>query len=108
MTITSITSADPSSVSYTGYRCHELSLPINRVCTGQSSDSERARDQWKCAAMTPQVNRSFSFASCVSKHLIEFIAITIRLQLESRELIVVIAIQVFILVDNILSSSLHC
>ena len=28
-----------------GTRCHELSLPINRVCTGQSSDSERARYQ---------------------------------------------------------------
>ena len=36
------------------YRCLELSLPLNRVCTGQSSDSERARDQWQCAAVTPQ------------------------------------------------------
>ena len=41
----------------------------------KSSDSERARDQWQCAAVTPQVNLSFSFVSCVSKHLIEFIAI---------------------------------
>ena len=57
------------------YRCHELSLPLNRVCTGQSSDSERARDQWQCAAVTPQVNLSFSFVSCISKHLIECIAI---------------------------------
>ena len=60
------------------YRCHELSLPLNRVCilaSGQSSDSERARDQWQCATVTPQVNLSFSFVSCVSKHLIECIAI---------------------------------
>ena len=56
-------------------RCHELSLPLNRVCTGQSSDSGRARDQWQCAAVTPQVNLSFSFVSCISKHLIECIAI---------------------------------
>ena len=46
-------------------RCHELSLPLNWVCTGQSSDSERARDQWQCAAVTPQVNLSFSFVSCI-------------------------------------------
>ena len=46
---------------------------MNRVCTGQSSDSER--DQWQCAAVAPQVNLSFSFVSRVSKHLIEFIAI---------------------------------
>ena len=61
---------------------------------------DRSRDQWQCAAMTPQVNLNFSFVSCVSKHLIEF-----------RELIlgiVVSAIAVFRLVDNILSSSLHC
>ena len=57
------------------YRCHELSLPLNRVCTGRSSDSERARYQWQCAAVTPQVNLSFSFVSCISKHLIECIAI---------------------------------
>ena len=60
---------------FTRTRCHELSLPLNRVCTGQSSDSKRARDQWQCAAVTPQVNLSFSFVSCVSKHLIECIAI---------------------------------
>ena len=52
-----------------------IELIANRVCTGQSSDSERARDQWQCAAVTPQVNVSFSFVSRVSKHLIEFIAI---------------------------------
>ena len=57
------------------YRRHELSLPINRVCTGQSADSERARDQWQCAALTQQVNLSFWFVYCVSKHLIECIAI---------------------------------
>ena len=57
------------------FRCHELSLPLNRVCSGQSSDSERAPDQWQCAAVTPQVNLSFSFVSCISKHLIECIAI---------------------------------
>ena len=57
------------------YRCHELSLPLNRVCTGQSSDSERARDRWQSAAVTLQVNLSFSFVSCISKHLIECIAI---------------------------------
>ena len=56
-------------------RCHELSLPLNRVCTGQSSDSERARDQWQCVAVTPQVNLRFSFVSCISKHLIECIVI---------------------------------
>ena len=84
-------------------RCHELSLPLNRVCTGQSSDSEHARDQWQCAAVTPQVNLSFSFVSYISKHLIECVAI--------REFIVgivVSTIAVFRLVDNILSSSLHC
>ena len=57
------------------FRCHELSLPLNRVCAGQSSDLERARDQWQCSAVTPQVNLSFSFVSCISKHLIECIAI---------------------------------
>ena len=45
-------------------RCPELSLPINRVRTAQSPDSERARDQWQCAAVTPQVNLSFSFVYC--------------------------------------------
>ena len=73
------------------YRCHELSLPLNRVCTGQSSDSERARDRWQSAAVTPQVNLCFSFVSW------EFIVC-----------IVISAIAVFRLVDNILSSSLHC
>ena len=52
------------------FRCHELSLPLNRVCTGQSSDSECARDQWQCVAVTAQVNLSFSFVYCISKHLI--------------------------------------
>ena len=52
-----------------------LEFTANRVCISQSSDSERARDQWQCAAVTPQVNLSISFVSCVSKRLIEFIAI---------------------------------
>ena len=79
-----------------GSRCHELSLYVNRVCTGQLSDSKRARDQWQCASVTPQVNLSFDFVSRVSEHVIEFIAM------------VVSAIAVFRLIDNILSSSLHC
>ena len=40
-----------------------------------ASQSERALDQCLHAAVTPQVNLSFSFESRVSKHLIEFIAI---------------------------------
>ena len=58
-------------------RCHELSLPLNRVCTGQSSDSEGARgqSQWQCADVTLQVNLSFSVVSCIAKKLIECIAI---------------------------------
>ena len=39
-----------------------IEFTANRVCTGQSSDSERARDQWQCAAVTPQVNLSFSLS----------------------------------------------
>ena len=30
-----------------------LEFTANRVCISQSSDSERARDQWQCAAVTP-------------------------------------------------------
>ena len=65
------------SRAYTNYidRCHGLSLPMDRVCTGQSSDSERASAEWQIAAVTPQVNLSFSLVSRVSKHLIECIAI---------------------------------
>ena len=48
---------------------------MNRVCTGQSSDPERARDEWQSAAVTPQVDMSFSLVSRVSKHLTEFLAI---------------------------------
>ena len=81
-------------------RYHKLSLCLNRICTGQSSDSERARDQWRCAAVNPQVNLSFSFVSRVSKHVTECIAVLVS--------IVVSAIPVFRLVDNNLSSSLHC
>ena len=47
---------------------------MNRVCTGQSSDSERASAEWQSAAVTPQFNVSFSL-SRISKHLVEFIAI---------------------------------
>ena len=67
-----------------------------RVCTGQSSDLERAHVQWQCAAVTPQVNLSFS------KHLIEFFAIELIVS------IVVSAIAVFRLFDNILSHNLPC
>ena len=54
-----------------------IEFAANQVCrpTGQSSDPDRALDQWQCAAVTPQVNLSFSLVSCVSKHLIEFIAV---------------------------------
>ena len=56
-------------------RVSRIEFTAIRVCTGQSSDSEPALDQWQCAVVTPQVNQSFSFAICVSKHLIEFITI---------------------------------
>ena len=46
-----------------------------RVCTGQSSDSERASAGRQSAVMTPQFNVSFSLVSRVSKHLIECIAV---------------------------------
>ena len=52
-----------------------IEFTANPVCSCPSLDSERARDQWQCADVTPQVNLSFSFVSCVSKHFIEFIAI---------------------------------
>ena len=57
-----------------------IEFTVNRVCrpTGQSSDSESARDQWQCIAVTPQVNLRFSFVALikyVSKHLVECIAI---------------------------------
>ena len=61
--------------SFTHSRCHGLSLPMNRVCTGQSSDSERASAEWQSAVLTPQFIVSFSLVSRVSKHLIECIAI---------------------------------
>ena len=48
---------------------------MNRVCTGQSSDSERASAEWKSAAVTTQFDVSFSLVYRVSKHLIEFIDI---------------------------------
>ena len=48
---------------------------MNRVCAGQSSDSERASAEWQSAGVTPQVNLSFSFVSRFSKYLIECIAI---------------------------------
>ena len=84
-------------------RCHELSLYLNRVCTGQSSYSERASAERQSASVTPQVNLSFPFVSRVSKHLIYIYCY--------RELIVSIvvsAIAVFRLIVKNLSSSLHC
>ena len=48
---------------------------MNPVCTGQSSDSERASAEYQSAAVTPQFKESFSLVSRVSKHLIEFIAV---------------------------------
>ena len=76
-----------------------IEFTANQVCTGQLSDSGRTRDQWQCAAVTPQFNLSFSFVSRFSKHLVEFI------DAGPRELIVgivVSAIAVFRPVDNIL------
>ena len=70
------------------------------MCTGQSSHPERASAESQSSAVTPQFNLSFSFVDRFSKHLIEFIAI-------DRSM-VVSAIAVLILVDNNLSSSLHC
>ena len=77
---------------------------MNRVCTGQSSDSERESAEWQSAAVTLQFNVSFLLVSRVSKHLIEFI----EHYRELTVIIVVTAIAVFRLVDNILSSILHC
>ena len=60
-----------------------IEFTANPVFTCPSLDSERARvtDQWQCADVTPQVNLSFSFVSCVwvSKHLFEFIALLLLL-----------------------------
>ena len=82
------------SAIYAQLPVSRIESTANRVCTGQSSDSERAHDQWQCAAVTPKVNLIFSFVSCISKLLIVGIVVS--------------AIAVFKLVDNILSSSLHC
>ena len=41
---------------------------LNRVCTGQSSYSERASTEWQSSDVTPQVNLSFSFVSRVLKN----------------------------------------
>ena len=57
------------------YRCHGLSLTMNRVCTGQSSDSDRESAEWQSAVVTLQFNVSFSLVSRVSKNVIECIAI---------------------------------
>ena len=48
---------------------------MNRVYTGQSSDSERASADRQSDVLTPQFDVGFSFVSRVTKHLIEFIAI---------------------------------
>ena len=66
--------ATPAAKHLWGYRCHSLSLPMNQVCSGQSSDSECASAEWQSPAITPQFNLSFSFVSRISKHLIECIA----------------------------------
>ena len=63
------------SAIYAQLPVSRIESTANRVCTGQSSDTERARDQCQCAAVTPYVNLMFSFVSCISKHLIECIAI---------------------------------
>ena len=82
-----------------------IEFTANRVCIGQSSDSERAHDQWQCAAVTLQVNLSFPFVSSVSnsKQLIEHYT-------ELIVGIIVSAIAFFRRVDNniMLFSSLHC
>ena len=41
------------SAIYAQLPVSRIESTANRVCTGQSSDSERARDQWQCAAVTP-------------------------------------------------------
>ena len=56
-------------------QCHELSLHLNRACTGQSSDSERESAELQSSTVTPQFNLSFSFVSRVSKYVIACIAI---------------------------------
>ena len=54
-----------------------IDLALTSLLANQpvASDSECARDQLQCAAVTAQVNLSFSFVSWVIKHLIEFITI---------------------------------
>ena len=64
-----------SPVSRFEFTWFDLALTSPLANQPVASESERVRDQWQCAAVTPQVNLSFSFVSCVSKHLIEFIAI---------------------------------
>ena len=73
MLLTSITVSSTQTGEHR-YRCHESSLYLNRVCTDQSSDSERASAELQSAAVNPQVNLSFSYVSRDSKHLIECIA----------------------------------
>ena len=47
----------PVASCYLASGCHELSLYVNRVCTGQSSDSEHARDQWSISEFFLRVSR---------------------------------------------------
>ena len=73
MSITDLGSAVP--VSRFEFTWIDLALASLLANQPVASESERARDHWQCAAMTPQVNLSFSFVSRVSKHAIELIAI---------------------------------
>ena len=41
------------SAIYAQLPVSRMESTANRVCTGQSSDSERAHDQWQCADVTP-------------------------------------------------------
>ena len=41
------------SAIYAQLPVSRIESTANRVFTGQSSDTERARDQWQCAAVTP-------------------------------------------------------
>ena len=67
-----------------------------------ASESEPAHDQCQSAPGTPLVNLSCSFLSHVSRHLLDFIAIW-----TANVSIVVSAIAVFRLVDNLMPSHLR-
>ena len=52
---------------------------MNQVCTGQSSDSERASAEWQSAAVTPQFNASFSLVTRVSKRIYCYRELTVSI-----------------------------